>query len=77
MFTEFLFVVAGKPHWRESLEQYVKEKDMQAPDSVWLDKVESVLVDYRTTKRAGVIVNVETTELWEDITLPHLFCADS
>lgn len=71
MFAEFSFIVAGKPQWKDSLDAYIKEKDMQPPDKAWLDRVETVLCDFLSTKRAGVIVKVETTELWPFIGRYH------
>jgi len=63
MYAEFAFVTAGRPKWREQIDKFCKEKCLNLSEA-WLAAVESSLCDFWHTKRAGVIIDVATTQLW-------------
>jgi hypothetical protein len=63
LFTEFAFTTSAMPNWRTLLSQHCKENSLYY-DEEWVNVVENVLCDFKHTKRAGVIINPSTTELW-------------
>ena len=63
MFAEFSFITAVRPNWRGQLATFCQENNLSLEEE-WLNTVDNVLCDFRHTKRAGVIINVATTQLW-------------
>ena len=70
MYAEFSFVTAGKPNWKEQMEKFCREKSLRV-DVQWVEEVDKALCDFRNTKRAGVIIDVATTQLWPYILRYH------
>ena len=68
MFAEFAFLVSGRPNWRRQLTLLFENKGLS---EAWVDEVEKALCDFRHTKRAGVIIDVGRTELWQFIRRYH------
>jgi hypothetical protein len=69
MFAEFSFGAAGREGWRNSIFKIREEKGLtDSIGEIWINQVENVLADFRKTKRAGVVIDVATTELWPVIT---------
>lgn len=63
LFAEFAFVASFRPKWREEVHSYCHDNHIGL-DEKWLNEVENNLCDFWHTKRAGVIIDVATTELW-------------
>lgn len=63
MYANFSYSSALKINWSLSLEKYCKEHSLKL-DEIWVNEVYNALCDFTHTKRAGVIVDVATTELW-------------
>lgn len=64
LFAKFAYVIAGRPKWRETFPALCDKLGFHDIDEVWIDEVEVALCNFTRTKRAGVIVDVSTTELW-------------
>ena len=63
MFSEFAYLAAARPKWRESVLEFFKKNDIAYTEE-WLNEIDNTLCDFRYTKRSGVIINVATTHLW-------------
>lgn len=56
-FAEFSCIICAKPNWLEDLKQLYISKNQHGTIG-WLEELDSVLGDFKYTKRAGVIVDV-------------------
>lgn len=63
MYAQYSFVCAGRKTWREDVEEFLKKGNYPI-EKQWQDDVAEALCDFRYTKRAGVVVDVATTEIW-------------
>ena len=70
LFAEFSFSIAARPKWKDSVENILKEHRLECGEK-WLDTVDAYLGDFKYTKRAGVVIDTATTELWPCINRYH------
>ena len=64
LFAEFYFLVAVRLKWRDSVENILKEHWLECGEK-WYPG------DFKYTKRASVVIDTATTELWPCINQYH------
>jgi hypothetical protein len=70
MFAEFAYVTAVKSNWRQDLNAYCKQRGLNI-DEGWVDEIAGTICDFKRTKRAGVIINIHSFDLWPVIRRYH------
>ena len=64
LFAEFSFICSNRPGWKDDIIAFCEKNNTGSMDDRWLEALQDALCDFRYTKRAGVIIDVEKTELW-------------
>ena len=74
LFAQFSSAISFRPNWIAQVQQMFCQKNLQPVGTDWLQKVDSVLGDFKYTQKAGVVINVGTMELWPYIKQYHDAC---